>query len=320
VHVEFYVRAVPRLVRMRADVYHAHDANTLLPAALAARLTGAKLVYDSHEFVGGVPHRSGAWGRTLLFIERRCVRRASAVVTVSDGIATALQTKYGLRDRPLVLRNVADPGALSAAGDAPINLRRRLAIPDGVQIVLHQGAIAVGRGCVTLARAAAYLPADVVVVFLGDGTPAGVQQVRSAVAELGLERRVLFHPKVRPDALLAVTGQADLGVSLLERTCENHWLALPNKLFEYVQAGLPVAVSDFPELGEVVRRHGLGITVDPHDPVRLAARLTEFLRDDAALSAARDAVARARGSLSWEVEQEVLRSVYRRLDVVASSR
>ena len=93
-----------RLLRLRPDVVHAHDAAMLLPGLLGARLTRARLVYDSHELATGVPYRDGRWAAFVRAIERLAVPRADAVITVSDGVAGRMQALYGLHERPAVVR------------------------------------------------------------------------------------------------------------------------------------------------------------------------------------------------------------------------
>jgi glycosyltransferase involved in cell wall biosynthesis len=117
---------------------------------------------------------------------------------------------------------------------------------------------------------------------------------------------------VPPEALLSHTAQADVGVSLLENSCENHRLALPNKLFEYVAAGLPIVVADLPEAGRLVRERGIGWSADPSDPESIAAALRTALsrRDDEELG---KRLRRAASELSWEHEKERLLSVYEEL-------
>src|SRR3954454_1442004 len=110
--VAFLLWFLVRLLRLRPDAVHAHDAAMLLPGLIGARLTRARLVYDSHELATGVPYREGGWARFVAGIERLAVPRAAAVITVSDGIAARLQALYGLRRAPVVVRNVC---ALPAA-------------------------------------------------------------------------------------------------------------------------------------------------------------------------------------------------------------
>src|SRR3954464_1054848 len=143
------------------DGVHAHDAAMLLPGLIGARLTRARLVYDSHELATGVPYREGGWARFVAGIERRGVPRAAAVITVSDGIAARLAELYRLRRPPVVVRNVC---ALPAASRTGSRLR---GVAGDAPLVLHQGAAAPDRGCEVLIRALALVP-DAVLVFLGD--------------------------------------------------------------------------------------------------------------------------------------------------------
>lgn len=288
----------------RPDVIHAHDAAMLLPGMLAARKARAKLVYDSHELATGVPYRRGAWPAVVSGVERLGAPRADAVITVSDGIATRLSERYPLRRRPTVVRNLPD---LPPPGAAPApNLRRQLAIGEA-PFILHQGAVAPGRGCEILLGALGLLP-DAHLLFLGaEGEYA--DRLRSAAHRQGLVSRTHLLPPAPPEALLSYTAQADVGVSLLEASCENHRLALPNKLFEYVAAGLPIVVSDLPEAGKLVRERGIGWCADPSDPEAVATALGTALaqQGDEGL---RDRIGRAAAELSWQRERLRLLSLY----------
>jgi glycosyltransferase involved in cell wall biosynthesis len=293
----------------RPDVVHAHDAAMLAPGWLAARRCGARLVYDSHELATGVPYRSPAWAALVAGVERGFVRRADAVITVSDGIAERLQERYSLATRPTVVRNVPD---LRPAGDPatpPADLRRRFEI-DRAPLVLHHGAAAQDRGCENLVRALVGLD-RAHLLFLGAGGPYG-ERLRALSETLGVAARTHFEPPVALDRLLAHTAQADVGVSLLEPSCDNHRLALPNKVFEYVAAGVPVVVSDLPELGRLVRAYEIGWAVDPRDPASIAAGLSAAI-DAGADAALRERLSRAAGELNWEREQRRLLELYERL-------
>jgi glycosyltransferase involved in cell wall biosynthesis len=295
-----FVRAV---ARVRPDVVHAHDAAMLLPGLAGARLTGARLVYDSHELATSVPYRERFWAWFVAAVERIGVRRADAVITVSDGIARRLQERFGLRETPVVVRNVCDLPA--ADPDEPPGALRRLAgLPAGEPLILHQGAAALGRGCETLVRAVARLDRGHL-VFLGDGDPGYAERLAAVAHEEGVADRVHVVRSVEPERLLTYTRDADVGVSLLEDTCENHRLALPNKLFEYVAAGVPVVVSDLPEAATLVRDHGIGWAVRADDVASVAGGVGRALGggDDEALR-------RAAVELSWERERGRLTGLY----------
>jgi glycosyltransferase involved in cell wall biosynthesis len=229
------------------------------------------------------------------------------VITVSDGIAIRLRERYRLVRTPAVVRNVS---ALRVAGDG--GLRRRLQLDASVPLVLHQGAPAPARGCEVLLDAIAALP-GVQLVFLGDPEPGYGERLASEIARRGIADRVTTLPSVPLDQLLAHTAEADVGVTLLQDTCENHRLALPNKLFEYIAAGVPVVASALPEADALIRRYGVGWSVAPGNPTALAPALSHALaaRDDPQLA---DRLARAGAELHWSRERERLLAVYAELE------
>jgi glycosyltransferase involved in cell wall biosynthesis len=298
--------------RERPDVVHAHDAAMLLPGVLGAWLTGAQLVYDSHELATSVPYRERSWAMFVAAIERLTVRRCAAVITVSEGIAGHLRERYELACTPTVVRNVS-----ALAPDGRGGLRERLGVAVGTPLVLHQGAPAPARGCEILLDAIARLP-DVHLAFLGDCEPGYAEELRRRVAQRGLDRRVRLLPSVPLEDLLAHTAEADVGVTLLQDTCLNHRLALPNKLFEYIAAGVPVVAADLPETRRLVEGYGVGWCVAPDDPAALAGTLRVALHGprDPALPGR---LARAAEGLSWEREQRGLLELYRELSTVRVS-
>jgi glycosyltransferase involved in cell wall biosynthesis len=331
----FLVSFIRALVQLRPDVVHAHDAAMLLPGVIGARLTGASLVYDSHEFATSVPYRERAWAWFVAAIERLVLPRCAAVITVSDGIALRLRLRYRLPRPPTVVRNVtalrppegggvgdgAEPGEPRVPhahrGTGERGLRARLGIDAHTPLVLHQGAPAPARGCEVLIAALALLP-GAQLVFLGDPEPGYGGALRQAARAHGVQDRVTLLPAVPIEELLAHTAEADVGVTLLQDTCENHRLALPNKLFEYIAAGVPVVASDLPEIRRLVAEHGVGWCVPPHDPAALADALSLALhrRGDPDL---RERLRHAARELSWEREQQRLLGLYEQLAAPSSA-
>lgn len=322
------------IARLRPDAVHAHDAAMLLPGVVGARVTGALLVYDSHELATSVPYRERAWAWFVAAIERLVVPRCAAVITVSDGIAERLRRRYRLHATPTVVRNVtalklrasgahaddADPHAVEAdpAVDRELakpadaqGLRARMGIGAEAPLVLHQGAPAPDRGCESLLAAVRRLP-GVHLAFLGDPEPGYGAILRRAAHAHGVHERVRFLPSVPLEELLANTAQADVGVTLLQDTCENHRLALPNKLFEYIAAHVPVVASALPETLSLVESHGVGWCVPPGDPAALTQTLSLALSrsGDPEL---RRRLASAAAELSWERESARLIGLYERL-------
>ena len=306
----FRIASVAR--RGGPDAIHAHDAAMLVPGWIAARLSGAALVYDSHELATGVAYRSRAWASIVAAVERMVVPRCSAVLTVSDGIADRLRDRYRLSARPAVVRNLPDH---PRGSDGAADLRAILRIGDA-PMVLHQGAIADGRGGPSLIRALANLDTAHLVFLGADEHQPHCEQLQRLATELGVRRRVHFVAPVPLSSLLSHTSQADVGVSLLEDTCENHRVALPNKVFEYVAAGVPVVTSRLPELTRFIHTYQVGWTADPSSPEEVASGLQSALnaRDDRRL---RVRIETAAAQLRWERESEKLLRLY---ETVASDR
>jgi len=304
--IAFLIGFVRGIVQCKPDVVHAHDAAMLLPGIIGARLTGAPLIYDSHELATSVPYRERLWAWFVAGIERLVVPRCAAVITVSDGIAEQLRRRYSLSRTPTVVRNVT---ALRKRG--PGGLRMRLGIDRDTPLILHQGAPAHARGCELLIAAVRQLP-DTHLVFLGDPEPGYASVLRRATREHGLQDRVTLLPSVPLERLLAHTAEAHVGVTLLQDTCENHRLALPNKLFEYIAAGIPVVASALPETRNLIEQHGVGWCVAPGDSSALAETLDLALRSQGDPDL-HERLARAAEELRWEREQQRLIGLYDRL-------
>jgi glycosyltransferase involved in cell wall biosynthesis len=299
-----FVRAVRRL---RPDAVHAHDAAMLAPGWVGARLTGAKLIYDSHEYAAGVPYRKRGWALFVTTLERLLIRRCAAVITVSGGIADRLQQRYGLRDRPVVVRNLPDPAEHDPDFEAP-DLREALGMEADAPLILHLGAVALDRGCETLVRAMAQVP-EAHLLFLGADDDAYAEGLRALAEREGVGERTHFRPSVPVAHLRAYTRQATVGVSLLEDTCENHRLALPNKVFEYMAAGVPVVVSDLPELNHLLDGQPTVVLADPIDPIAVARCLTGLLSLDSGGDVGTN--------FSWQLDQARLLAVFGRFAATA---
>jgi glycosyltransferase involved in cell wall biosynthesis len=254
-----------------AGIYHASDIYTLRAADAAARKYSGRLVFDSRELYShtagtvGKPWSRWYWQR----VERRYLPRAHLVFTVSDSIADYLARHYGI-ERPHVIHNVPSFRQVVPEG----RLRRMAGVAADVPLILHQGNLQRHRGCHLLVDAMHDID-DAALVFLGKGA------LRAEIEQLAhpLTDRIHFIDPVAPDDLLPLTADADIGVTLLEDTCLNHRFALPNKLFEYLMAGVPVLSSDLPEIRRVVNGHGVGVCVDPSDRDLLLASLRQLIRD-----------------------------------------
>jgi glycosyltransferase involved in cell wall biosynthesis len=270
------------LRELKADVYHAHDSNGLIPAAWAARARGVPFVYDAHDLWLGRPRRERsrvyfALSQALYaVVERLLVPRAAATLTVSAPIARHLERRYGL-ERVHLVPNYPEPTGQVATKD----LR---SLPDGASIdphapvVLYLGGLMAGRGLEQLVEAIALVP-SAQLVLLGQGPLA--DELRQRAERLGAGARVTLLAPVAPDEVVAFAASADIGVSPIVPSCLNYRYSLPNKLFQYMAAGIPVLASDFPQVREIVETAACGVLVDTSRPGAMAGAIERLLADPA---------------------------------------
>lgn len=307
-YLEFAAQVCKFSGREPAQVYHAHDANTLPAAWLAAQRNHAQLVYDAHELETGRnfghSRLAGIYQRTWAWPERMFIHRANAVLTVSEGISDEMSRLYGI-PKPTVVMNCPEQSPLRRS----TLLRDKLNIAQGLKIALYQGGVVPGRGVQPFLEAIQHIP-EVVGVVLGDGQL--LPEFRS-YAKSGRWQRVYFPGRIARQELPDYTASADLGVSLIEDTCRSYHLSLPNKLFEYLQAGIPVLGSNLPEIAGLIRKYDVGEVVDPDDPESVASGISQLLCNPERYVQVQKNTRRAAAVLNWETEKDKLLSLYRGL-------
>lgn len=287
------------------SIYLASDLYTLPALAAAASHHGGKLVYDSRELYAHLDSSAGRpWVRGVWkAVEQRFISRVDAVFTVNDSIAKRLAATYKI-ERPTVLHNV--PAFVDIA---PSNkLREALRIPDGRKIVLYQGGLREGRGLPQLIRAVAAVDMAHLVI-IGDGPYE--QEARRLASVVG--ERASFLPFIPPDSLLSWTASADLGAVLIEPLTESLRLALPNKLFEYLMAGIPVLASPLPEMKAVLDRFAVGLLVDPNDHSALVTALRKALSNETERAEWRANAALTLKAYSWEADKRLFQQTLQNL-------
>ncbi|HET6495184.1 MAG TPA: glycosyltransferase family 4 protein [Thermoleophilia bacterium] len=297
---ERFVRAG---LRTRADIYHAHDLNTLFMAWTASRLRRTPLIYDTHEVATDRADMKLRWWAALL--ESVLIRRTDRAICTTATRAEFTRKRYNI-PMPTVLRNL--PAYVEPEPSGLVHERLRLSPLE--KIVLYQGGIQPQRGLEQLLVAARDIRGGVV-VFLGSGRlkPQLVEEVK----KLGLTDVVRFHDAVPVAELPAWTACAYVGLQILQNTCFNHYSSLSNKLLEYMMAGIPVIANDLPEMRRVIEDTGAGFVVDASDPKAIASAVNEILADPARRDQMSEAAKAARRRYSWETEEHILTKLYAQL-------
>lgn len=287
------------LARLRPDIVHANDWPTLPAAIRWKERSGAGVVYDSHEFACEEHADRPAW-RLLARahvreIERRFITRSDAVITVSDGIADALVTAHGLVRRPHVIRNVP-----------PFQEVPRHPVGQPPRLLFH-GLLKPSRGIEMLVETLARLP-GYHLTLRGTGPGPFLAALRRQADRLGVADRLTFEPFVSAEAVVERASLCDIGIFCAPDRPLNNYYALPNKVFEYIMAGLMVIVSGGPDLARLVQQHGCGRVVEEPDVDSLARMIAGLTPD--AIAACQSASREAARSLCWEKESARLVSLY----------
>lgn len=300
--LEWSWRILRFLGPLRVSCVNAHSLAVLPLCVWIKYRHRARLVYDTHELETETTTMHGLVRIAGKLVERLLVRQADEIVTVSGAIGRWYEKHYpGI---PVtVVQNVPDRKPDREGGS--VNLRAHFKVPPDHQIFLYQGLLSGNRGIELLLRVFARLPKNMHIICLGFG------DLREAVERAASEfPNIHYHPAVRPEVIAEYTGGVDAGIHLIENSCLNHYLCLPNKIWEYLGAGLPVVVSDFPEMGAVVTRYGCGWTcpVNEDGAFKLISGITPE-----ALAERRAKAQLARTKFGWQFEEPALLGLYARM-------
>lgn len=304
-HMSWIRNALPALVELRPTVVHVHDLNTAA-AALAYRARhGAAVVYDAHELE---LHRNVArtpWDqRVAVVAEWMIVRLARAVITVSPPIADELRRRYGKRH----VVSVMNTPSLRVLDVEVTSLRERLDIGEG-RLLVYTGAAHSSRNLHTVVQALPLLDDDVHFAVLGPRHAQYDAELQGLAGWLGVTDRLHLLPPVSSHEVPRAVRDANVLLSPASPVCRSYELALPNKLFDAVFAGVPVLASRLPAMREFVEEHGLGAAFDERDPESLA-RAVRFVLEGGVGPVPAAALEALRTQYCWEAQEQVLLDVY----------
>ncbi len=299
-YLKFSVVMTYRLLFSRYSICFAEDIYTLPFACIANFFKRGKIIYDSRELFG---YLAGLTGRKIIqrllrLIEKTFIRRAYRVVVTGDMDAEFIKNEYGINNI-IVVRNLPFYKKIDAAYD----FRGKYGIDEKKKILLYQGMIHHGRGLKIMFDQLKNTD-KFVLVILGHGD--NYEYYKNLSVESGIDKKVIFAGKVGQENLLNYTAGADAGISLIENISLSYYYALPNKLFEYIAAGIPVIASNLPQMKRIIEEYKVGIIVDPSDAVSLSAELRKFYEDEAAYAEFKKNCAKAAEELNWQKEIENL--------------
>ena len=290
------------------DVVHCHDWLTLPVGARAAKVLGARLVYDAHEYFAGMSRpgkRQGLRSRVRQWVRRRrenrALRAVDLLITVSPLIGTWFRERRGFRGKITILRNMPD---WTTVPTPDAGLRSRLRIPAEAPLLVHCGNIRFESRRVDVVVGALAGSGQCHLLCVGDGE---VDRLIALARESGVEGRV-HHLSAVPNAeLLGVLAACDLGVSVLQPDVPNHEAALPNKLFEYLLAGIPVLGSPIQCQRQFLEEEGAGWSMAELSPASCAETLRAAVSE---LGRVRGRISDQRGRFAWSSQEPALVNAY----------
>ena len=298
-YIEFIYKTVKHY--KNSDIVHCNDLNSL-PIGVIIKLFfnhDSKIVYDAHEYETELNGLSGIQKKLVKWLEGRLIKYADKVITVSDSIANEYVKLYGI-EKPALVLNTPSYKEIQKKNI----LREALDIKENQTIFLYQGGLSRGRGIEILLEAFKNInDKNSVIVFMGYGP------LESLIQTISQEyKNVYFHQAVAPDILLEYTNSADFGISTIEDTCLSYRYCLPNKMFEYLMAEIPVIVSNLYEMKRLVESNNIGTVAKENTPEGLKEAIEEAMKLDK--DELKTNIQKLKTIYNWEEQEKVLLEVY----------
>lgn len=302
----FYnIRLFVFLLFKKVDVLHANDLDTLFANWLISRIRKKEIIYDSHEYFTGVPeiqHRPLV-KKTWEKIEKLIFPKLKNVFTVNQSIADIYKNKYNVEVK--VLRNLPFKNIIEKT-----QTKQSLKLPLNKSIIILQGAgINIDRGAEELLEAIA-ISDNLFLCIVGSGDVIEILKKRSCSEDL--RNKVLFTGKLNYSDMMQYTMNSTVGVSLDKDTNINYRLSLPNKIFDYVKADIPVVCSNLIEVAAIVNQFQIGLISPSHDPEDILNTINKLI-DSNEQNQYKPNLHKAMEVLNWENEVKVLINTYSEL-------
>ncbi len=315
--IRFSLAAFRTAKKNPSDIYHAHDLNTLLAGYLAKKRLGGKLVYDSHELYverNTLPKPAPRAKKVVGWLEGFLLKEVDEVITVNKSIAKELKKRYKIK-LPAVVMNTPKYNLV----EKPKSLRLELGISAGEKIIIYSGSITFNRGLEQLIESLQFLE-NYSLVLMGFGREAYLEDLKNVARKAGVENRLYFFGPVPHEEVPVYVAGADVGAAPILNASLSYYLCSPNKLFEFIQAGIPAVGSNFPELSSVIEGNKIGYTFDPEDPKDIAKAVEKIFADPKKYQQMKKNTQEVAKIYNWEKEQEKLIKIYNDLKLASSSR
>jgi glycosyltransferase involved in cell wall biosynthesis len=302
-YVFLNVRLFLFLLLKKSDLIYANDLDTLAPCFLVSKLKTSRLIYDTHELFTEVPELTSRprIQKVWLNIEKFFFPKLKNILTVNESIARIYEKKYNktvhyVRNVPLLMEQ-----------EDKILSRLELGINEKDFVLIIQGSgLNKDRGIEEAIMALEYCK-DCVLLLVGNGDV--IPFAKRMVLERQMQSKVKFIPRMPYNELMRITRGADLGLLLDKNTSLNQGLALPNKLFDYMHAGIPILSSDLKEITKIITQYDIGSFIKTTQPEEIAEAINAYKSDKARQRRHRSNCLIAAQEENWQKEKEKLIAV-----------
>lgn len=268
-----------------------------LPLALIAKIFRIKVIYDAHELETEKANFNGFRKKISKVIEKTFIKFTDRVIVVGEAIADHYKKMYPNMNRPFVVLNTPNYKETNKNNI----FREKFNIKDEKIIFLYQGAISQSRGIQILLNT--FKDSDKIIIFMGYGPL--VDEVKRYSLEYN---NIFYHEAVKPDVLLNYTSSADIGFCLIENICKSYDYCMPNKMFEYLMAGIPVVGSELFEMNKIINKFEVGKTIDYTKSNKLKDLINEISISD--LEKYKNNIENFKKKFNWEEQEKILKKVY----------
>ena len=299
---EFNIKLFFHLLFVKTDYFLANDLDALVPNYLVSKLKKKRIFYDTHEYYTGVPELKDAPFKKAVwkFFENSIFPNLPVVYTVNESVKNKYEAEYG--NKIGVIRNVPVTAQVTPK-PLPEHWKGKI-------ILLMQGiGIHPGRGGLELLETMKYLPENYYLVYIGGGTQ--WDTIAKMRKEWQLENRVEMIGKVPPAQLKQYTPLATLGFTLDGFENINYLFNLPNKIFDYIHAGVPVVATPIPEVKTIIEQYQCGICLISQNPGDIAGQIEALMNNPQQYQLFKENTIPAAKELCWENEEKKLIAIYR---------
>ena len=308
-YLEFLIRSLFIIKKIKPDICHGHDPDGLLIGYFVKYFLRSKLIYDSHELWSDSIHLKG--DKQILYkigrkIEKILIKYAEVVIAVNKSILDVIKKENNIKCTAVV-RNI--PHAIECVTQFT---KKELGFPDCDSNIIYVGNIERGRGIEVMIKSMGRVHNNIGLVLMGKDS-AFKRDMEKLSKTKKLESRIRFIESVSPNQILSVCKLADVGIAPIENLCKSYYLSLPNKIFEYIHAELPVLVSDFPEMKNIIENYSVGEVFNVDEPSSIIGVINNYFDNPDKIIKYEQNCLQASKELNWDNEEKQLFNLYKKL-------